>query len=115
MLPAFTGIAVHDGWKPYKTYTSAVHALCNAHHLRELAAVADNASAGRPEDLAGLLVPTSGQTEAPPAHARGCATPRRAPKVRSVADLRQGISTRFQHPSISLETHAGKPSRWYGG
>lgn len=60
VLPAFTGTAVHDGWKPYKTYTSAVHALCNAHHLRELAAVADNACAGRPEDwaedLAGLLV-----------------------------------------------------------
>ncbi|WP_267286780.1 IS66 family transposase [Kitasatospora acidiphila] len=36
--PAFTGAAVHDGWKPYKTYTGASHALCNAHHLRELCA-----------------------------------------------------------------------------
>nr|WP_223886334.1 transposase [Kitasatospora aureofaciens] len=33
VLPHFGGIAVHDGWKPYKTYAGAVHALCNAHHL----------------------------------------------------------------------------------
>jgi transposase len=60
VLPVFTGIAVHDGWKPYKTYTGAVHALCNAHHLRELAAVVENAPVGAPEqwaqDMAGLLV-----------------------------------------------------------
>jgi transposase len=60
ILPHFGGTAVHDGWKPYKTYTDAVHALCNAHHLRELAAVAEKTATGRPEDwaedLAGLLV-----------------------------------------------------------
>jgi transposase len=60
VLPAFTKIAVHDGWKPYKTYTGAVHALCNAHHLRELAAVVENADADAPEqwakDMADLLV-----------------------------------------------------------
>ncbi|WP_158516543.1 IS66 family transposase [Kitasatospora sp. MBT66] len=62
VLPHFTGVAVHDGWKPYKTYTDAAHALCNAHHLRELTAVTDNAPAGRPEAwaeaLATLLVET---------------------------------------------------------
>lgn len=36
VLPAFTGIAVHDGFKPYRRYTNATHALCNVHHLREL-------------------------------------------------------------------------------
>ena len=36
VLPSFTGIAVHDGFKPYRRYTHAQHALCNVHHLREL-------------------------------------------------------------------------------
>src|SRR5208282_3986275 len=40
VLPAFTGIACHDAWAPYDTYSGvAGHALCNAHILRELIAV----------------------------------------------------------------------------
>jgi len=36
VLPGRVGWTVHDGWKPYFRYPSARHALCNAHHLREL-------------------------------------------------------------------------------
>jgi transposase len=36
ILPRFRGVSVHDGWKPYRTYTQCRHALCNIHHLREL-------------------------------------------------------------------------------
>jgi transposase len=36
VLPSFTGVAVHDGFKPYRHYSQAQHALCNVHHLREL-------------------------------------------------------------------------------
>ena len=36
ILPAFTGRAVHDHWKPYFTFEQCQHALCNAHHLPEL-------------------------------------------------------------------------------
>jgi transposase len=44
VLPAFTGVAVHDAWAPYDTYTHMTHALCNAHALRELIYVTDTAT-----------------------------------------------------------------------
>ena len=36
ILPYYAGILCHDHWKPYYRYPQAKHALCNAHHLREL-------------------------------------------------------------------------------
>lgn len=35
ILPRFHGVLCHDHWKPYYRY-ECQHALCNAHHLREL-------------------------------------------------------------------------------
>jgi len=35
ILPFFKGVLCHDHWKPYYQY-ECTHALCNAHHLREL-------------------------------------------------------------------------------
>ena len=36
ILPGYTGVSVHDGWKPYQAQYACRHALCNIHHLREL-------------------------------------------------------------------------------
>jgi transposase len=47
ILPSFAGIAVHDAWAPYDTYTGPDHQLCTAHALRELQAVTDAAPDGQ--------------------------------------------------------------------
>ena len=41
LLADVAGIVVHDHWKPYYTMPDVLHALCNAHHLRELKALID--------------------------------------------------------------------------
>ena len=41
LLNNITGIVVHDHWKPYYTLKGVLHALCNAHHLRELKALVE--------------------------------------------------------------------------
>ena len=41
MLAGVRGIIVHDFWRPYLTLDGVTHALCNAHHLRELKALID--------------------------------------------------------------------------
>jgi transposase len=41
LLANVTGSIVHDHWKPYYTLAGVLHALCNAHHLRELKALVE--------------------------------------------------------------------------
>lgn len=54
ILPAFAGTSVHDGWAPYRQYACR-HALCNAHHLRELAWVEEQQGQAWAAALATLL------------------------------------------------------------
>jgi transposase len=41
LLANVVGIVVHDHWNPYYTMEGVLHALCNAHHLRELKALVE--------------------------------------------------------------------------
>jgi len=56
VLPDFRGIAIHDGLVVYRQYDQALHGLCNAHHLRELAGIAELTGQAWPTKLAELLV-----------------------------------------------------------
>jgi transposase len=41
LLAGVIGTVVHDHWAPYYTMKGVLHALCNAHHLRELKALVE--------------------------------------------------------------------------
>jgi transposase len=56
ILPRFTGVSVHDGWKPYRHYTACRHALCNIHHLRELTFLEEQYQQTWAKDLKTLLL-----------------------------------------------------------
>ena len=56
VLPAFRGRAVHDGLTSYGKYLDCTHALCNAHHLRELTFVEEQLKQGWAKDLKTLLL-----------------------------------------------------------
>ncbi|HJX20952.1 MAG TPA: IS66 family transposase [Steroidobacteraceae bacterium] len=58
VLKRFRGIAVHDAWAPYDTYTDVDHQLCCAHALRELQAIADTAPTPRPSGAGPSRQPT---------------------------------------------------------
>jgi transposase len=55
VLPSFRGRAVHDGLTSYWQYDQCAHALCNAHHLRELTFVAEQLGQAWATDLKGVL------------------------------------------------------------
>jgi transposase len=56
VLPAFRGRAVHDGWPTYWQYGDCAHALCNAHHLRELTYVEEQLGQSWAKDLKDVLL-----------------------------------------------------------
>lgn len=63
ILPGYTGVSVHDGWKPYQAQTTCRHALCNVHHLRELTFVEEQYQQPWAKDLKALLLEMRTATE----------------------------------------------------
>ena len=55
ILPRFTGVAIHDAYSAYNGF-ACVHALCNAHVLREAAGIGEHDRVARDDGWAADLV-----------------------------------------------------------
>src|SRR5579863_1083719 len=55
ILPAYTGVSLHDHLASYRRYTQCRHALCNVHHLRELTFLEEQYHQAWTTDLKALL------------------------------------------------------------
>jgi transposase len=72
LLARFNGVLVHDHWSAYARF-DCEHAYCNAHHLRELTAIAETIPSQRPWAEAMIALLCEANTRASEARAAGCA------------------------------------------
>ncbi|MCX7179377.1 MAG: IS66 family transposase [Proteobacteria bacterium] len=93
ILYRFTGTLVHDGWASYRELT-CTHALCNAHHLRELTFVHEECHQLWAGHMIELLVSAHHETVA----AQGCALTKA--RIRAI---------RFKYESLLTEGTVANP------
>jgi len=105
VLPSFQGTLCHDHWKPYFNYGKD-HALCNAHHLRELEWAWEKEGQQWALDLSKLLKEMNKAAE----EAGGCLDPPEAEEFRQrYRNLIQDAEKECPPPDI--EKRKGKRGR----
>jgi len=111
ILGTFQGTMVHDHWKPYFTYDACDHALCNAHHLRELRFIDTQYHQAWANDMAALLVEIKAAVAATPAPAMCLSPPElRALTTRYDAVVQAGFDAN-PVPVLTIESTEKKRGR----
>jgi len=107
ILPGYQGTMCHDHWKPYFKYGGA-HALCNAHHLRELERAAEQDQQKWAESMIKLLKEINKATH----EAGGCLETTESEHYRKrYRDLLQEAETECPPPDESEKKKKGKTAR----
>jgi transposase len=109
VLPGFEGTAVHDGWAPYRLYEQARHALCGAHHLRELVC-AEEQGHGWASAMSALLLDVKDAVHQARQAGRDCLDQRALATVHGC--YREIIAIGYeQNPELSADHVGRRPKR----
>ena len=111
------GVIVHDHFKPYFTVTDVEHALCNAHHLRELKALIDIEKEPWARKMSLLLVRAAKQVERAVAQGKAALAARCARRIVAVYDaiVRRGLAFHEAQPALARRAGArGRSPRRVG-
>ncbi len=97
------GVIVHDHFKPYFTLPGVEHALCNAHHLRELKALIDIEKEPWARRMSRLLVRAARRVERAIAQGRTALAAGPARRILSVYDaiVRRGLAFHEAQPPLA--------------
>jgi transposase len=113
IFPVFKGKAMHDGYCSYFQYENVFHALCNAHHLRDLIFIAEQYQQDWATDMKDLLLEIKKAVEASPPE-QGCLLPHQIAdyEARYETIVAAGLqSNPLAPPDPSVPKKRGKPKQ----
>ena len=111
-LSGLTGVVIHDHWKSYYQLAHVTHALCNAHHLRELKALDELDHESWAKSMTKLLGIVCGYRHRYP----DGIPPSMAQRIRSVYEgiVQRGLSYHHSLPPLPRSAKKGPPKRRVG-
>lgn len=114
LLQQFKGVLVHDGWMPYKAL-QCQHALCNAHHLRELTYLLEEQNHAWAGDMIELLTHAShlDNVNCADGHSPKYNSKKYQGEVRDLRDLYDAILAQAQvdNPVVPSTGKRGRPKQ----